>query len=78
MFINMELYIVWYGEEYEDKAIFADLEKAKHKLNIQNKGREWYFTPFIEVYTLSSGIYKKTSYEYCVQDEDGEIINREC
>lgn len=75
----MDIYIVWYGEEYEDKAVFADLEMAKQKLNIQHKRKEWYgFTPFIEVYKLSNGIYKKTNYEYCVQDVDGEIITREC
>lgn len=70
------IYIVIYGEEYEDKHIYADLEKAKHKLHKQHKHKERYFTPFIEIYTLYNGIYNKQKYEYFIEDKNNEIITR--
>lgn len=68
-----DLFIVIYGEEYEDKQIFSDFEKAKYKLKRQCENGEFYFKPFIEEYTLLEGVYIRKEYEYYVREDDGEL-----
>lgn len=73
------IYVVIYGDEYEDKIIFLDLEKAKDRLLKQyDRKNENMFTPFIETYSLSidKGIFEKMDYEFFVNDEK-RVMKRE-
>lgn len=63
------LYIVIYGDSHEDKALFADPEKANRKLLLQHLHKKK-FSPFIEVYALRDGVYYKNKYGYRVCEDN--------
>jgi hypothetical protein len=51
------IYVVVYGESHEDFLIYSDLEKARHKLQVQQKCCDG-FKPYMATYVLNdSGTY---------------------